>query len=38
LPIGIGLTAELVNGEYVLNGRKYWPICTPDQSVAMIVP
>jgi len=24
-PIGIGLTAELKNGEYVLNGRKYWP-------------
>ena len=24
-PVGIGLTAELVNHEYVLNGRKYWP-------------
>jgi alkylation response protein AidB-like acyl-CoA dehydrogenase len=26
-PVGIGVTAELdkSNGEYVLNGRKYWP-------------
>src|SRR5262245_17183116 len=24
-PVGIGLTAELAKGEYVLNGRKYWP-------------
>ena len=24
-PVSIGLTAELTNGEYVLNGRKYWP-------------
>jgi len=24
-PVGIGLTAELRNGEYVLYGRKYWP-------------
>jgi nitroalkane oxidase len=23
--IGIGLTAEFRNGEYVPNGRKYWP-------------
>ena len=24
-PAGIGLVAEQRNGEYVLNGRKYWP-------------
>lgn len=24
-PVGIGLTAELKKGEWVINGRKYWP-------------